>query len=1664
MVKYYLTLLLSFLLSTSWAQTILLPVEVLGEQGKVVTRSVDLTQEQASVAAKIWMQVNNLSYENKASIKVNNGAWLDLNHETVDMQYQEKARGGMTHGGFSTVRFKLPASGFVDGTNTISFRFNRSDGISIGYRVVKFNILDAVDGHLLDESIFEEEDPMDWTAPEGYDTPEAIAAGKDLWDNADLWSNYLESDTLGTWYGYDLQPATPINAKCSDCHITNGFDLEYFSYSNESIIERSVFHELTEDEGKKIAAYIRSLSSESDGPQRHGRPWNPPYQPGPSLEGKPLEMWAAGAGLDAILDDDADMLDYMFPSGVDSLSVAEYFDNDKVEDRTLTPLAVHLPDWKHWLPLVHPKDAYSVNNFYENPTVDIHPKIGWDRMSKYLSEMPIMERDPEDFKNELHIMHRHFRHFWDQASGEVRHWRTAGDAIARGNTNHVTDHVPEGIPIEMTVTSVARLLAVKNFEIMNLYDLQDKNEWFVIPEDYKELPERRWQWLGSDYNIFEVPPHFTACAINSNCDNFVGQLKATGNYESTAWYQLQLVLNGGNGNVGGNDPMDWQYQLSFIMRASSSSGIFEPVRLFHSINAMYQLRSYEKHKTPNRNGFRARQQLPHWMYGLGDNNSFYGFAPGEFTGLLDKIQPGMTKLFTDAVLRQFLAEVNRPGMDLDGWDRKAPNGGSYELEPENHTEQLVDVESETGLYFYVDKMYYLIPKFAAMGVDCEIINGLVDWSSEAWPHYDWEQFRALPTTVVQLVNENQVGCEQSSITLTAIGSNQGSNPSYEWRINNVKQAGNSDTFTSDDLIAGDQVSVRMVGNSNCISNQSAEAQYILPGGGFRTYTDKNQTGWTDYNNVVACADDDITVKVDIPNEPRLWLDALELTDGNVLNEGEKVTSWHDRSENGYDVSADQEALYPYYDPEGMNGMPAVMFGMENNADGLRLFTTEEDDFMEDDWSVVVVGEELERAGNWADIIGNKSETNRDDGWFIRFSDYGANQVSAGGAFYQDNSTALPIEFIAILSKKDREITFTLNGRVTKKFNMKEGEKITTDFEMFLGLSDKGNPESGRYHRGPISEVMFYDYALSDEEQDYLEGYLSHKWKLYESIPNDHFYKNNSPLDITVELPNGSEVDLNAGNRVFTYDASNGTGDLNFYQNIYTCHEPQQVTSIIVEDNLDIQDNIVQFSLDNRDFIAGNQVEVKDEQNLALSPNYIVDDYQWEKPDGTMLASNIDPFISSTANDENIGTWKLHADFGGCTGGVDAIPFEVIYLPPTVYTISAAITPEGTTNVDGGISINEFDDTSVVVTPSFGYRVETISINGFTLNLGINYGEPVEFTLYEVVENQNIVVTYSELTYYEIELIVGAGGSSDKDPGIHQIGEGSEFSTTFIPDEGFKVETVLYDGNSQNLKTGITISDVQQNHKVEVTFVEIIYHTLEMVVGENGNATYATGSHQLEEGNNVRVDFTPDFGYVVEDAIIDGTSVGAVTSHTFENFNTDHQIEVSFEEKPVEVITYDIIASAGDNGTITPEGTTTVDEGDDLTYNIAAQEGFLIDDVLVNGNSMGAIDTYTFENVMDDQTISASFIMDIPPLSVDNGLSGDHIYPNPSAGEFNLQMTEEIDKVVIISMDGKRISFTKSFDNKRILLSERELTNGLYLVNVYLKNNTSKTFKLMIARR
>ncbi len=95
--------------------------------------------------------------------------------------------------------------------------------------------------------------------------------------------------------------------------------------------------------------------------------------------------------------------------------------------------------------------------------------------------------------------------------------------------------------------------------------------------------------------------------------------------------------------------------------------------------------------------------------------------------------------------------------------------------------------------------------------------------------------------------------------------------------------------------------------------------------------------------------------------------------------------------------------------------------------------------------------------------------------------------------------------------------------------------------------------------------------------------------------------------------------------------------------------------------------------------------------------------------------------------------------------------------------------------------------------------------------------------------------------------------------------------------------------------------------------------------------------------------------------------------------------------------YTITATSGENGTITPSGVTEYDCNATSTYTITPNEGYEITDVLVDGISVGAVDSYTFSSLNSNHTISVTFnlqklrVITVAQPAVGGSTTGDGLY-------------------------------------------------------------------------
>ncbi|WP_193210619.1 hypothetical protein [Luteolibacter marinus] len=229
-----------------------------------------------------------------------------------------------------------------------------------------------------------------------------------------------------------------------------------------------------------------------------------------------------------------------------------------------------------------------------------------------------------------------------------------------------------------------------------------------------------------------------------------------------------------------------------------------------------------------------------------------------------------------------------------------------------------------------------------------------------------------------------------------------------------------------------------------------------------------------------------------------------------------------------------------------------------------------------------------------------------------------------------------------------------------------------------------------------------------------------------------------------------------------------------------------------------------------------------------------------------------------------------------------------------------------------------------------------------------------------------VFIIEEAPVWTITASAGANGTISPSGGVG-VASGEDQSFTITANGGYHIADVLVDGVTVGAVSEYTFSTVTANHSISATFeADGASFTISTDAGANGSITPG-GDVVVNQGINKVFTITPDLGHHIVDVLVDGVSIGAVTSHTFTNVTANHTISATFA-----VDTFTINASAIGNGTISPVGVTPVNYGDSPEFIFTPDPGYLVDEVFVDGVLVETGGSYTFSNVTGNHEISVRF--------------------------------------------------------------------------------------------
>jgi len=294
---------------------------------------------------------------------------------------------------------------------------------------------------------------------------------------------------------------------------------------------------------------------------------------------------------------------------------------------------------------------------------------------------------------------------------------------------------------------------------------------------------------------------------------------------------------------------------------------------------------------------------------------------------------------------------------------------------------------------------------------------------------------------------------------------------------------------------------------------------------------------------------------------------------------------------------------------------------------------------------------------------------------------------------------------------------------------------------------------------------------------------------------------------------------------------------------------------------------------------------------------------------------------------------------------------------TQYTVTSSAGSGGSISPLGATQVTQGSTQAFTITANTGYLVSSVVVDGFSVGVVSSY------TFSNVQADHTIAATFAQIQY-TVTVNTSGQGTVAKSPSQSTYHYGDSVQLQATPSAGW-----VFSAWSGALTGSVNPSTLTVNGNMDVTAsFTLTQFTITSSAGSGGSIS-PSGGVVVSYGSSQAFTISPSTGYQVSDVLVDGVSVGAVSSYTFSGVQVDHTLSATFAP-----IQFTITASAGSGGSISPSGSLVVNYGGSQSYTITANTGYSVSSVDVDGSSVGAVTSYQFSNVQDNHTITATFAL------------------------------------------------------------------------------------------
>jgi uncharacterized repeat protein (TIGR02543 family) len=426
---------------------------------------------------------------------------------------------------------------------------------------------------------------------------------------------------------------------------------------------------------------------------------------------------------------------------------------------------------------------------------------------------------------------------------------------------------------------------------------------------------------------------------------------------------------------------------------------------------------------------------------------------------------------------------------------------------------------------------------------------------------------------------------------------------------------------------------------------------------------------------------------------------------------------------------------------------------------------------------------------------------------------------------------------------------------------------------------------------------------------------------------------------------------------------------------------------------------------------------------------------------TVLASANDDF-SFTNWTENDNVVSTNANY---TFTVTDNRTLVANFQPQTYTITAIADPTNGGEVSGGGTYHAGSTCVLSAMPNDGFVFENWTCNDIVVSTSPSFD-------FEVNRDATYIAHFiQDASHCTITAIADpVEGGAVLGGNTYELG--AICTLTAIAGVGYEFVNWTLNGSIVSTEPSFSFS-VTSNAVYVAHFIRIVNHYTITASAEPASAGSVIGAGTFEEGESCTLIAMPNPTYSFVSWTENGIVISTDNPYSF-TVERDRNFVAVFSQG----LFYTITASAGVNGTISPEGNVFVEPGEDKTFAMIPNSGCQVSKVLVDGVDRGPIPSYTFRNVSGDHTIHVEFSGVGMDDAYDMGL---RIYPNP-ANDYIIVEGTDMYEIILYDLLGIQQQH-EEVNNNHVRITTDNLVAGTYILKVVCKDGRSGHLRFVVAR-